>query len=105
MSPSTACAVSTDPLRRDFDEHRAWTLRPTVSLRRESFGALAYDFESRRLSFLKHSMLVKVVEALPTAPTASSACEAVGVPDDVRGPIIRALAHLADKGMIVERVT
>jgi putative mycofactocin binding protein MftB len=96
--------VSTDPLRDDFDEHRAWALRPTVSLRPESFGALAYDFESRRLSFLKHPVLVKVVEALPTAPTASAACEAAGVSNDARGPIIRALAQLAEKGMIVERV-
>jgi mycofactocin biosynthesis protein MftB len=100
----TACAVSTDSLRHDFDENLAWALRPTVSLRSESFGALAYDFESRRLSFLKHPVLVKVVEALSTTPTASAACEAVGVSTDARGPIIRALAQLAEKGMIVERV-
>jgi putative mycofactocin binding protein MftB len=86
-----------------FDERRAWALPPTVSLRTEPFGALAYDFESRRLSFLKHPLLVRVVEALPGAATAAEACAAAGVSEGQRPPILRALAELAERGMIVER--
>ena len=32
---------------------RAWRLAPQVSVRPERFGALLYDFDTRRLSFLK----------------------------------------------------
>ena len=76
-----------------------------MSLRRESFGALAYDFDSRRLSFLKHPLLVAVVDALPAAPSAEGACAAAGVAERDRPAIIGALAQLASRGMIVERAT
>ena len=88
-----------------FDEGRAWKVRPTVSLRPEPFGALAYDFDTRRLSFLKHPLLVRVVEKLATASDAASACAEAGVTDRERGPVLRALGQLAEKGMIVERET
>lgn len=88
-----------------FDEHRAWSLNPSVALRPESFGALAYDFGTRRLSFLKHPLLVRVVEALADHETADEACVAAGVEPAQRAAIGRALGTLADTGMIVERAS
>jgi mycofactocin biosynthesis protein MftB len=78
-------------------------LSPTVTLRRESFGALAYDFTTRRLSFLKHQLIVDVLETLADQPSAARACAAVGVTERQRPAILRALAVLADRGVLVER--
>ena len=62
-----------------FDGSRPWTLHPQVSLRPESFGALAYHFGTRRLSFLKSRTLLAVVESLADQPTGHDACRAAGV--------------------------
>jgi mycofactocin biosynthesis protein MftB len=78
-------------------------LKSTVSLRPESFGALAYDFDTRRLSFLKHPLLVAVVEALVGEPTAADACTAAGVTDAAKPAVVRSLGYLAARGMIVQR--
>jgi len=79
---------------------RAWRLNPQVALRPEPFGALAYHFRTRRLSFLKSRTLLAVVEALASQPTARAACEAAGVADDQLPQYTQALATLADTGMI-----
>ena len=86
-----------------FDVQRHWALDDRVALRPESFGALAYHFGTRRLSFLKHPQLVRVVESLADHPTAADAMQAGGVGDDRREAITNALATLADTGMIVPR--
>lgn len=86
-----------------FDDQRAWALDDRVALRRESFGALAYHYGTRRLSFLKHPALVRVVEALEEHESAADACDAVGVAPDQRRAIEAALGTLASTGMIVER--
>jgi putative mycofactocin binding protein MftB len=44
-----------------FDLERGWALDPQVALRPEPFGALAYHFGTRRLSFLKTPTLRAVV--------------------------------------------
>jgi putative mycofactocin binding protein MftB len=89
-----ACAVSTDLLaagaRAEFDLDRPWQLHPQVSVRPEHFGALMYHFGTRRLSFLKSPVLLTVVRALDTAPSARAACAT-------------ALATLARTQMIRER--
>ena len=74
-------------------------------LRPEPFGALAYDFTSRRLSFLKTPGLVRVVEQLGGSASASSALDAVGVSYDERPAYLSALAALAFSGMITCRAT
>jgi putative mycofactocin binding protein MftB len=88
-----------------FDLGGAWALDDRVALRHESFGALAYHFGTRRLSFLKHPQLVRVVEELAEHPCASDALRAAGVSPERERPMIGALATLADTGMIVERAT
>jgi putative mycofactocin binding protein MftB len=83
-----------------FDLERAWALDPQVALRPEPFGALAYHFGTRRLSFLKSRTLLEVVEALDGEPSARAACLSAGVPEDELPRYSRALATLADTGMI-----
>jgi mycofactocin biosynthesis protein MftB len=86
-----------------FDPELPWMLDSRVALRRESFGALAYHFGTRRLSFLKDPALVRVVEALGEHETATEACDVVGVDPARRPAINRALATLAATGMIGRR--
>jgi putative mycofactocin binding protein MftB len=88
-----------------FDPGRPWALHPQVSLRPESFGALAYHFGTRRLSFLKSPTLLAVVSSLATQPTGRDACTAAGVAPDQLPSYERALATLAESGMICERST
>jgi putative mycofactocin binding protein MftB len=83
-----------------FDLERAWALSPQVALRPEPFGALAYHFGTRRLSFLKSRTLLAVVEALGSAPSARAACESAGVPEAELPRYSRALETLAESGMI-----
>jgi putative mycofactocin binding protein MftB len=86
-----------------FDVNAAWALDERVALRRESFGALAYHFGTRRLSFLKHPLLVGVVERLAAHESAQEAIRAAGVAPAGQVALARALATLADTGMIVRR--
>jgi mycofactocin biosynthesis protein MftB len=84
-----------------FDPSRGWTLKPSVSLRHERFGALAYDFDTRRLSFLKSPQMLKVVESLADHRDALSACRAAGIDAAELPRYEQALAALAQTRMIV----
>jgi mycofactocin biosynthesis protein MftB len=86
-----------------FDHDRPWALNPQVALRPESFGALAYHFGTRRLSFLKSPTLLAIVESLGDQPSAVDACRAAGVSDEAMPSYKKALATLAASGMICER--
>ena len=72
-------------------------------MRPEPFGALVYHFGTRRLSFLKSRLLLDVVSGLGEHDCARDACRAAGVSDDELPRYERALATLADTGMIVSR--
>jgi putative mycofactocin binding protein MftB len=86
-----------------FELERPWALSPQVSLRPERFGALAYHFGTRRLSFLKSPRLLCVVESLAREPSALAACRRAGVPEAQLAEYERALATLADTDMIRPR--
>ncbi len=86
-----------------LDLGAAWRLHPQVALRPESFGALAYHFGTRRLSFLKSRRLLAVVEGLADHPDAAAACRAAGVGSAELPSYRRALAALAAGEMIVPR--
>ena len=86
-----------------FDAERPWTLAPSVALRPEPFGALAYHFGTRRLSFLKTTALVQVVERLAQEPSAREAIRASHVNQAEVPAYEQALARLAASGMIVPR--
>jgi putative mycofactocin binding protein MftB len=98
MPPTPPGAATTT-----FDGSRPWALHPQVALRPESFGALAYHFGTRRLSFLKSRTLLSVVESLADQPTGHEACRAAGVSPSELGAYEQALATLAESGMICPR--
>jgi mycofactocin biosynthesis protein MftB len=85
-----------------FELERPWRLNPQVAIRPEEFGALAYHFGTRRLSFLKSRKLLDVVRALDEQPTALAACRCAGVTDQELPAYRRALETLASSGMVVE---
>ena len=82
---------------------QAWSLSPSVALRPEPFGALAYHFGNRKLSFLKRPELVRVVEGLASQPDVRSALVAAGVPVEQHPAYATALRGLAATDMIRPR--
>ena len=105
MSASAPSEAASAPHEVAFDHDRAWTLNTQVALRPESFGALAYHFGTRRLSFLKSPTLLAIVESLADQPSAAAACRAAGVSEQAMASYEKALATLAESGMICERTT
>jgi mycofactocin biosynthesis protein MftB len=82
---------------------QAWTLSPSVALRPEPFGALAYHFGNRKLIFLRRHELVAVVQALDKHPDARSALVAAGVPQAQHHAYAKALQGLAARDVIKPR--
>ena len=80
-----------------------WTLSPSVELRPEPFGALAYHFGNRKLTFLKRPELVAVVQGLADHPDVRSDLEAAGVREAHHHAYVEALRGLADVDMIRPR--
>jgi putative mycofactocin binding protein MftB len=82
---------------------QAWCLAPGVALRPEPFGALAYHFGNRRLTFLKRPELVAVVRALGGSSTVRAALSTSGVPESHFPAYLTALKGLAEADMIRPR--
>jgi putative mycofactocin binding protein MftB len=82
----------------------AWSLSPSVALRPEPFGAMAYHFGNRKLTFLKRPELVTVVRALSEHPDVRSALNAAGVPATQHDAYAQALKGLAETDMICPRI-
>jgi putative mycofactocin binding protein MftB len=81
----------------------AWQLSPSVALRPEPFGALAYHFGNRKLTFLKRPELVAVVRCLAGQPDVLSALVAAGI-DEPEWPVyVEALRGLVAADMIRPR--
>jgi putative mycofactocin binding protein MftB len=80
-----------------------WHLAPDVAIRPEPFGALAYDFGTRRLTFLKRPELVSVVTGLADHADVRSALEASAVPESEWPAYVSALQALARAGTIRPR--
>jgi len=78
----------------------AWALSPSVALRPEPFGALAYHFGNRRLTFLKKPELVAVVRALGESLTVRGALEQARVPESQWSAYLTALRGLVDSDML-----
>jgi mycofactocin biosynthesis protein MftB len=90
-----------DPLEGLLGE--SWMLSPSVALRPEPFGALAYHFGNRKLTFLKRPELVVVVRGLADHPDVRGALVAAGIPDDQHPAYAAALRGLAAADMIRPR--
>ena len=77
-------------------------LSPQVALRPEPFGALAYHYGNRRLSFLRSPELVALVRSLAEHPDADEALAASGIAA-ARWPSFRsALASLVASEVLVD---
>jgi mycofactocin biosynthesis protein MftB len=81
----------------------AWSLSGSVALRPEPFGALAYHFGTRQLSFLKTPQLVTVVRGLAASSTVGAALAEAGVAQEEWPSYLKALGGLADSGMLVRQ--
>ena len=88
-----------------FDLSLPWQKARSVALRPEPFGALAYHFGNRKLSFLKSKTLVAVVETLAEHPSADATLVACGVPAAQHPAYRKALADLARSQMIERRTS
>ena len=84
---------------RTFSPDLPARLHELVSLRDESFGALAYHYGERRLVFVKSRALVEVLEDLEHHPSARSAV-AAHVPSGEVERYLDALARLFDSGVV-----
>ncbi len=80
-----------------------WALSPSVALRPEPFGALAYHFGNRKLIFLKRPELVAVVRALGEAADVRSALVAAEIPESGWSAYLSALEGLASSDMLRPR--
>jgi putative mycofactocin binding protein MftB len=82
---------------------RAFALHPQVALRPEPFGALAYHYGNRKLIFLKHDDIVRVVGTLAEHPTLRDALITAGIAERRWPAFERAVASLVESEMIGER--
>ena len=80
----------------------AYRLNPQVALRPEPFGALAYHFGNRKLSFLKSPDLVVFVRELATHASLRDALDAAELGETRRASFVAALESLVATDMIVE---
>ena len=77
-----------------------YALDPQVALRPEPFGALAYHYGNRRLTFLRSPDLVALVQTLDQYESVDSALAASGIAE-ARWPSFRAaLATLAESEVL-----
>lgn len=76
------------------------TLSSSVALRPEPFGALAYNFTTRQLTFLKRPELVQVVNGLDGVRPLNAVLESCGVPQWQWPAFDGAITRLVDSGMV-----
>ena len=86
-----------------FEAERPYALHPDLALRHERFGALAYHYGNRRLTFLKSPQLTAIVQDLAEHPSADAALQAHGVTADQRPAMLAALARLQSSEVISVR--
>ena len=86
-----------------IDLDAPYRLDDRVALRPEPFGALAYHFGNRRLTFLRSPEIVAVVQGLDGAESVADALRAASI-DERRWPsFTTALDSLAASDMIHPR--
>ena len=85
-----------------FELDRAWRVSDGVALRPEPFGALAYHFGTRRLSLLEEPGAAGGGAVVGRAPDRARSVSGGGVAEAELPRYERALATLAQSGMICE---
>jgi len=78
-----------------------YALHPQVGLREERFGALAYHYGNRRLTFLNDERLLAVVRTAGDFDDVTDALDAAGVPADQHAAYLVALGRLVDAEVLV----
>jgi mycofactocin biosynthesis protein MftB len=81
---------------------RKLVLDPQVALRPEPFGALAYHYGNRRLVFLKHRDVVRVVRALGDHDTVADALRACDIAESRWPSFVAALESLLTSEVLGE---
>jgi putative mycofactocin binding protein MftB len=94
------CAASTET---GFDPAKPYELHPDVALRPEPFGALAYHYGNRRLTFLRSPELVRLVTELGSHGSVIESMTSIGVAPERRQSFVRALASLASSDVVRAR--
>ena len=82
----------------------ALELHPQVAVRPEPFGALAYHYGNRRLIFLKHPDVVRVVRELSRHTDVAATLGACGIAPDRHDSFVAALASLQKSEIVRERI-
>ena len=82
---------------------RRLALDPQVAVRPEPFGALAYHYGNRKLIFLKHPDMVRVVQALDGDHTLADTLRACAIEESRWPSFDTALAALTRSEMLHER--
>jgi putative mycofactocin binding protein MftB len=82
-----------------FDTAAPHRVDDAVAIRPEPFGALAYHYGSRRLTFLRSTLLADLVQQLGDHPTVDAALEAL-VPARERDRYRAALGSLFESRFI-----
>jgi putative mycofactocin binding protein MftB len=104
VTDRTSDEAPLDPNRRSaLDPNQAYALDPKVALRPEPFGALAYHYGNRRLTFLRSPELVALVRDLDRHPSIDDALAASGVAPSRWPTFRRALAGLEASEVIRAR--
>lgn len=93
--------LNAPPGERELE--RALELHPQVAVRPEPFGALAYHYGNRRLVFLRHPDVVRVVESLADHPDLAATLRACGIAEARWPGFVKALAQLERSEIIRAR--
>ena len=86
-----------------FDARASYKLSDDVALRPERFGALAYHYGNRRLTFIKSEALAAIVAQLESHPSVEAALDAHAIGGAQRSVILAALANLQRSDVIRAR--
>ena len=97
MADRKAFLLRLDPALLDS----ALRLDPMVSLRPEPFGALAYHFGTRRLSFLRSPDIVAVVKELGASTSVAHALTTCGISEPRWPSFATAISTLVKSGMLL----
>jgi mycofactocin biosynthesis protein MftB len=95
--------ASGEPVGEGFDPTRPYEVDPRVAIRPEPFGALAYHYGNRRLTFLRDAALVDLLRDLGAHPSVDDAIDAAGVDTARRPAFRRALRSLSESEVIRAR--
>jgi putative mycofactocin binding protein MftB len=96
------CAVSIESVQ-PFLPGCAYELRPDVALRPEPFGALAYDYRTRRLTFVRSRLLCALLQSLARFPSAQEAVEALTLSPLARQRLLSGLETLVSSEIVRAR--